>query len=100
MSMGNLRRDLERVFSSKAFQEGYKEFKDLKLRRRNGYRVEDQEFYRMVQKVFRKAKKEAYYEMIAENPELDEKLQDADYKKRLGGTSNYEQINKLLNIPK
>ena len=100
LSMGNLRSELEKVFASKAFQNGYKEFKDLKGRRRMGIRVEDQEFYQMVQKVFRKAKKDAYYKMIAENPELDDKLKEAARLKRLGGSGNYEQINKLLNIPK
>ena len=38
--------------------------------------------------------------MIAENPELDDKLKEAARLKRLGGSGNYEQINKLLNIPK
>ena len=96
LSMSNLRADLEKVFASDAFKNGYKEFKELQLRRRNGYRVEDQEFYKMVQKVFRKAKKEAYFKMINENPELAEKLKEAERKKKLGSIGDYDNIKYLI----
>ena len=95
LSMSSLRADLEKVFASDAFKNGYKEFKELQLRRRNGYRVEDQEFYKMVQKVFRKAKKEAYYQMINENPELADKLKEAERKKKLGNIGDYDNIKYL-----
>ena len=96
LSMSSLRKDLEKVFASEAFKNGYKEFKALSLRRRNGYRVEDQEFYRMVQKVFRRAKKEAYLQMIGENPELKDKLEEAAKKKRLGQIGDYQNIKYLI----
>ena len=96
LSMSNLRSELEKVMKSKSFQNGYKEFKELQLRRRNGYRVEDQEFYRMVARVFRKAKKQAYQKMIIQNPELGDKLKEARIKQKLGQTGNYKQIEYLI----
>jgi hypothetical protein len=100
ISMSSLRKDLEKVFDSKSFKNGFAEFKKLQLRRRNGYRVEDQEFYKMVQKVFRKAKREAYLKMVGENPTFADKLKEAKVKKNLGGRGRYDEIDRLLNIPK
>jgi len=96
LSMSSLRSDIEKIMGSSAFKDGYKEFKELQLRRRNGYRVEDQEFYRLINKAFRKAKREAYLRMINENPELKDKLEEAQRKKKLGQTGNYQQIKYLI----
>ena len=100
ISMSSLRSDLEKVFASKEFKDGFAEFKRLQLRRRNGYRVEDQEFYKMVQKAFRKARREAYLKMVGENPTFEDKLKEAQTKKNLGGRGRYDEIDKLLNLPK
>ena len=98
ISMSSLRKNLERIMldPNGSFQTGYKEFKALGLTRRAGYRVEDQKFYKMIQKEFRKAKKEAYTRMKQENSEIANKLKEQERKRRSGALGNYDTIKYLI----
>ena len=99
MSMGELRSRLEKIMldPNGEFQQGLKEFQKQKLRRSAGYILEEQRFYKLVAREFRRAKKAAYKQMMLDNKELDNRIRENKIKKKLGGEGNYEAIQFLIN---
>ena len=96
LSQSNLRRDLERLFKKKSFQESYKKYKSLKLKESDGFKLEDQQFYRAVQRIFRHYKKQAMQELLSKNTELALRLRSRGIKKDLSRTGRYNEIEYLL----
>ena len=89
LSQGNLRKDLERLFKKKGFKRALSEYKTLKLKESDGYKLKDQIFYREVQKIFRHHKALAMQKMLSENAGLSGRLLARNYQKNMGKVGNY-----------
>ena len=70
LSMGSLRKDLELLIQSKRWQEDLKRYKDGGYRESQGYKLSDQLFYIQVMDIFREAKKDAWSQVLFNNPAL------------------------------
>jgi hypothetical protein len=92
LSMGSLRRRLESVMGSRAWQREFEEFKKGPFNKDMGDDLADQSWYQDVHRQFREAKKEALNMMRAENPELVKKIEDRQVRKNLGRSGNYERL--------
>ena len=92
LSMGSLRRRLESVMGSRAWQREFEAFKKGGFNKDMGDDLADQSWYQDVHRQFREAKKEALNMMRAENPELVKKIEDRQVRKALGRSGNYERL--------
>jgi len=92
LSMGSLRRRLESVMGSKAWQREFEAFKKGGFNKDMGDDLADQSWYQDVHRQFRKAKDEALNMMRANNPELVKKLEDRQVRKNLGRSGSYERL--------
>ena len=89
LSQSGLRKDLERLFKKKGFKRALSEYKTLKLKESDGYKLKDQLFYREVQKIFRHHKALAMQKMLSENAGLSGRLLARNYQKNMGKVGNY-----------
>ena len=92
LSMGSLRRRLESVMGSRAWQREFEAFKKGGFNKDMGDNLADQSWYQDVHRQFREAKKEALNMMRANNPELVKKIEDRQVRKTLGRSGNYERL--------
>ena len=95
LSMGNLRRDLERIISSKVWQEDLKEFKEKGFLESQGNKLRNQSFYMPIHKAFRRAKREAWAIVLKEHPEISKHVALNRAKAALGKRGSYEKLQNL-----
>ena len=101
LSQGALRKRLELLMRpGSKWEKGLQEYRRLGLTSRAGYRLQDQEFYREVHKIFMSEKKKALSILRTTNPELYSKVKDREFSKGQSRYGNYDTIEKLLALPK
>ena len=101
MSQGDLRKRLERLMRKGGrWEKGLKEYRRLGLTSRSGFRLQEQEFYLDVHKIFMSEKKKALLILRSQNPALYDKVKDRQYRKGHSKYGNYDTIEKILAIPK
>ncbi len=97
MSMGDLRKNLERVMGSAKFKTELEAYMKLNLRQADGYKLYKQGFYRLIDREFRKAKKIAIQQLKHNNPELGARLDERLKKQLISKSGRYSQIQYLVN---
>lgn len=96
LATGNLRQYLVRAMKSRAYIDSYKEYKERGLKITDGANLKDAEFYVLVNDAFRKAKEEAWTQMLINNPALAERIENRALKKRLLRTGQYDRLDRLV----
>ena len=96
LSMGDLRKDLERIIRHPVFRNTLEQYKKQKLKESDGYKLNDQAFYRAIARSFRTHKKLAMKKLIATNPDLALRLQKRQAQKYIGRSGDYESIQYLM----
>ena len=82
------------------WEKNYLNFKKEGFMKRDGVNVTDQGFYLQVRKIFLDEKKKALTIMRSQSPELYDRVQLRQLKKREGKANDQETISRLLAIPK
>ena len=101
LSKSNLRQRLEKLMRPGGkWERDVKQYRELKLTGGAGYRLQDQDFYRDVHKIHMEEKKKALLQLKTLNPELWSRIKSRQFKKGQSNQGNYENIQKLLAIPK
>ena len=101
LSQGALRSRLEKLMKPGGkWEKNYLNFKKEGFMKRDGVNVTDQGFYLQVRKIFLDEKKKALTIMRSQSPELYDRVQLRQLKKREGKANDQETISRLLAIPK
>ena len=101
LSQGALRSRLEKLMKPGGkWEKNYLSFKKEGFMKRDGVNVTDQGFYLQVRKIFLDEKKKALTIMRSQSPELYDRVQLRQLKKREGKANDQETISRLLAIPK
>ena len=101
MSMGSLRRDLEKLMRPGGrWRRELDRYKSLGLRQSEGYQLVKQRFYQDVHRIFVRAKKDAMFKLRYNNPDLAKRIELRRKKKELAKTGRYDQIERLMALPK
>ena len=96
MSMGPLRKDLARiVIHDKNWRKLLDEYKERGFLESKGNLLRDQAFYQPVKKAFARAKKLAWAQVLANNPELREQISVQKAKANLGKKGAYNHLDML-----
>ena len=99
MSMGNLRRDLEEIIiHDKNWRKLFEAYKKKGFTEATGKRLRDQEWYRVIDAQFQKAKKKAWARVLEENPDLRDQINLAKTMTKLGQAGKYDQLETLRNF--
>ena len=101
LSQGALRSRLEKLMKPGGnWEKNYLSFKKKGFMKRDGVNVTDQGFYLQVRKIFLDEKKKALTIMRSQSPELYDRVQLRQLKKREGKANDQETISRLLALPK
>ena len=93
MAMGDLRKRLEKLTNDPTWRKDVDAYKAQGLKQRDGYNLVKQRFYILVDKEFRRAKKEAILQVRRNNPNLASRLDERLYKAKLSKTGTYNKTN-------
>ena len=101
MSMGDLRKNLEEIIiHDKNWRHMLEEYKRRGYTEAKGQKLTDQKWYQVVHKVFQHAKKKAWAEVLANNPDFRDQINTAKTFKKLGQAGSYDNIDQLRNFAK
>ena len=101
LSKSNLRARLEKLMRPGGkWERDVKRYRELDLTASKGYRLQDQDFYRDVHKIHMDEKKKALLQLKTLNPELWSRIKLRNYKKVRGQQGDFEDIQRLLALPK
>jgi len=95
LSMGNLRRDLERLFNQKSFQKDFEDYKRMDLTKGQGFDISKSRMHDEVRYVFKRAKDAAWSEFKRNNPEYAARSEERAYRKQLLKQGAMERIDQL-----
>ena len=96
LSMGDLRRDLERLIRHPEVKRTLEEYRSKGLKESDGYKLNDQVFYAAIARSFRTHKKIAMERLLAKNPDLASRLAKRKAQKALGKSGAYDEIQYLM----
>ena len=96
LAMGPLRHELEIVINSAAFKKSYQDYRNQGLKITDGANLKDAIFYDMVNEVFKKAKDQAWTQMLIANPALAERIDLKALKKRLLQTGQADLLKQII----
>ena len=96
LATGPLRADLERIVKHPVFLKSLEEYKSRGLKETDGYKLNDQAFYRAIARSFRQHKKYAMQRLLRSNPDLALRLQKRKAQKQIGRSGGYGNIDYLM----
>ena len=93
MSMGNLRKRLEYAMRSNgSWRKGLDQYKKIGLRQADGYDLQEQQFYQIIQRIFMEEKKLALERMKKDNPNIATRILDRVGKKNISKEGRYDYL--------
>ena len=98
MSIGPLRKDLERIMRSQVWQNNVKAYHEAGLRESKGDKLRHFSFYEQVDKAFHRAKELAWAQLVQNNPEMRNTAVQLKARKALAG-GGPSAIQRLINLP-
>ena len=99
MSMGRLRADLERIIiHDKNWRKLLNTYKQKGFTEATGKKLRDQKWYTVVDMAFQRAKKEAWSQVLANNPDFADQINTAKTMKKLGKAGAYDHLETLRNF--
>ena len=96
LATGNLRTYLLNAMHSPEFKRSYREYKERGLKITDGANLKDATFYWLVAQAFRKAKAEAWTELLTNNPALAERIENRLTKKTLLKQGRFDELDVLM----
>ena len=81
---------------SPEFKRSYREYKERGLKITDGANLKDATFYWLVAQAFRKAKAEAWTELLTNNPALAERIENRLTKKTLLKQGRFDELDVLM----
>ena len=95
MSMGDLRRDIERIINDPQWKKDYLEYKERGFLESQGNLLRNQRFYSPIHQAFKRAKKSAWNQVLRNNPDLKQHIKLYRAKQSLGKAGAYDRLEEL-----
>ena len=95
MSMGTLRKELKRIIDSPNWQRYYEEYKEKGLLESKGNLLRNQKFYIPINEAFKKAKRQAWAQVLRNNPDLRDHIAISNAKEAAGKAGAYDRLEEL-----
>ena len=95
MSMGPLRKELKRIIDSPNWQRYYEEYKEKGFLESKGNLLRNQKFYIPINEAFKKAKRQAWAQVLRNNPDLRDHIAISNAKEAAGKAGAYDRLEEL-----